>query len=77
MKKINIRYFDNMLKLLELECDKFNYEIDNNVYYLELCSVLTLYENEVNTLKCNYYINKLNNALQYLLKDLHYIKKVV
>lgn len=77
MVKTNTAIYDIALKSLEMECDKNNYKIDNDIYFLECCSVLTLYEFETDTLKRKYYFNKMHNALQYLLKNLHCIKKIM
>ena len=77
MIKTNIVIYDTALKVLEIECDKLNYKIDNDIYFLECCYALSLYENETDALRQKYYINKMYSALQYLLKNLHYIKKVM
>jgi hypothetical protein len=77
MVKTNTIIYDTALKSLEIECDKLNYKIDNDIYYLECCNILGLYENELNALKREYYFNKIQSALQYLLKNLHCIKKIM
>lgn len=77
MIKTNIVIYDGALKSLEIECDKLNYKIDDDTYYLECCFALSLYENEANTLKRKYYFNKMHSALQYLLKNLYQVKKII
>ena len=51
-------YLDKLLKELEFKADKANYKIDNDIFYIECCSIITDAEFKHNSL--NVKINSKN-----------------